>query len=123
MRLGTACGGRRGPMARSLGPHQPLESGASQHNVTLVDRGVGGRWEDLDGSHICLLKGGGLPKFLSGELLFTASDLVDRTHHWALNMGTPYKDLHGKEATLQHLRFIGSRCFWAHRNVHQEAGR
>ena len=48
--------------------------------------------------------------------MFTAAYLANRTPHSALNMATSYKDLHGKEATLQHLRTIGSRAF-----VHIEA--
>ena len=43
--------------------------------------------------------------------MFTAAYLANRTPHSALNMGTPYKALHGKDATLQHLRTIGSRAF------------
>ena len=58
--------------------------------------------------------------------MFTAAYLANRTPHSALNMATSYKDLHGKEATLQHLRTIGSRAFVhieAHtKNAHQEAG-
>lgn len=65
----------------------------------------------LAGITRCLLADSGLPKFLWGELMFTAAYLANRTPHSALNMGTPYKALHGKEATLQHLRTIGSRAF------------
>ena len=43
--------------------------------------------------------------------MFTAPYLANRTPHSALNMGTPYKTLRGKEATLQHLRTIGARAF------------
>ena len=43
--------------------------------------------------------------------MFTAAYLANRTPHSALNMGTPYKTLRGKEATLQHLRTIGARAF------------
>ena len=43
--------------------------------------------------------------------MFTAEYLANRAPRSALNMVTPYKPLHGKEATLQHLRTIGSRAF------------
>ncbi|CAN0496063.1 unnamed protein product, partial [Scytosiphon promiscuus] len=53
----------------------------------------------------CLLANSELPKQLWGELLLNA------TPYWVLNMGTPYKAVHGKEATLHHLRAFGSRPF------------
>ena len=65
----------------------------------------------LAGITRCLLVDSGLSKFLWGELMFTAPYLANRTPHSALNMGTPYKALRGKEATLQHLKTIGSRAF------------
>ena len=43
--------------------------------------------------------------------MFTAEYLANRAPRSALNMVTPYKPLHGKEATLQHLKTIGSRAF------------
>ena len=61
------------------------------------------------GITICLPKDSGLPKLLPGELVFTAAYLASRTPHSALNMGTPYEGLYGKEATLQHLRTIDCR--------------
>lgn len=59
----------------------------------------------------CLLADSGVSKFLWRELMFTAAYLANRTPHSALNIETPYKALYGKEATLQHLRTIGSRAF------------
>ena len=50
------------------------------------------------------------PKFLGGELMFPAY-LANRTPRSAPNRGTLYKALHGKEATLQHLKTIGSGAF------------
>ena len=45
----------------------------------------------------CLLVDSGLPHFLWGELLLTASYLCNRAPHSALNHETPYKNLHGKD--------------------------
>ena len=61
------------------------------------------------------------PKIRWGELMFTAAYLANRTPHLALNMGTPHKDVDGKEATLQpqDSRLQGFRT---HRKAHQEAG-
>lgn len=69
----------------------------------------------------CLLAGSVLPKFVWGELIFSAAYLARRAPHSALNMGTLYKAVHGKKATPkpQDHRLQGFR---AHRNVHQEAG-
>lgn len=63
----------------------------------------------------CLLADSGLPKFLWGELMQTAVYLSNRSPHAALNNGTPYKALYGKDAYLGHLRVVGARAF-----VHQE---
>ena len=38
-----------------------------------------------------------------------AAYLKNKTPHSALKMGTPFKMLHGEEADLSHLRFIGAR--------------
>ena len=62
----------------------------------------------------CLLADSGLPKFLWGELMQTAVFLSNRSPHAALNNGTPYKALYGKDAYLGHLRVIGSRAFVHH---------
>ena len=63
----------------------------------------------------CLLADSTLPNFLRGELMHTAFFLSSRTTHAALQNGTPYKALYGKDAYLGHLRVIGSRAF-----VHEE---
>ena len=47
----------------------------------------------------------------------TAVYLSNRTPHAALQNGTPYKALYGKDAYLGHLRVIGSRAF-VHEEVH-----
>ena len=55
------------------------------------------------------------------KLLFATAYITNRTPHSALIMGAQY-GLHGMEATLQHLRPIGSR---ASKNIEtrtQEAG-
>ena len=44
----------------------------------------------------------------------TAVFLSNRSPHAALNNGTPYKALYGKDAYLGHLRGIGSRAFVHH---------
>ena len=44
-----------------------------------------------------------------GGLFMTSSYLKIRTPHKALKMETPFKMLHGEEADLSHLRFIGAR--------------
>ena len=54
----------------------------------------------LAGIPRCLLVDSGLPKFLWGGLNFTSAYLANRIPHLALNMGTPYRTLHGKEATI-----------------------
>ena len=56
-----------------------------------------------------------LPNFLWGELIKTAIYLSNWTPHAALQNGTPYKVLYGKDAYLGHLRVIRSRVF-----VHEE---
>ncbi|CAB1118025.1 unnamed protein product [Ectocarpus sp. CCAP 1310/34] len=63
----------------------------------------------------CLLADSTLPNFLWGELIQTAVYLSNRVPHAALQNGTPYKALYGKDAYLGHLRVIGSRAF-----VHEE---
>ena len=63
----------------------------------------------------CLFADSNLPKFLWGELLNTAVYLSNRSPHAALNNGTPYKALYGKDAFLGDLRVIGCRAF-----VHEE---
>ena len=42
--------------------------------------------------------------------MHTASYLSNRTPHAALQKGTPYKALYGKDAYLGHLRVIGARA-------------
>ena len=44
----------------------------------------------------------------------TAVFLSNRSPYAALNNGTPYKALYGKDAYLGHLRVIGSRAFMHH---------
>ena len=59
----------------------------------------------------CFLADSTLPNFLWGELMKTAVYLSNWTPHAALQNGTPYKALYGKDAYLGHLRVIGSRAF------------
>ncbi len=59
----------------------------------------------------CLLADSTLPPFLWGELMHTVVYLSNRTPHAALQNGTPYKALHGKDAYLGRLRAIWSRAF------------
>lgn len=65
----------------------------------------------LSGVVRCLLADSGLPHFLWGELMQTAVYLRNRVPHSALKNVTPYKTLHGKDASLGHLRAIGARAF------------
>ena len=65
----------------------------------------------------CFLADSTHPNFLWGELIKTAVSLSNRTPHAALQNGTPYKALYGKDAYLGHLRVIGSRAF-VHEGVH-----
>ena len=65
----------------------------------------------------CFLADSTLPNFLWGELMKTAVYLSNRTPHAALQNGTPYKALYGKDAYLGHLRVIGSQAF-VHEEVH-----
>ena len=59
----------------------------------------------------CMLADSGLPKFLWGELMFTAAFLGNRAPHSAIGMQSPYKTLHGREPDLRLLRVIGARAF------------
>ena len=56
-----------------------------------------------------------LPNFLWGELMKTTVYLRNRNTDAALQNGTPYKALYGKDGYLGHLRVIGSQAF-----VHEE---
>ena len=62
----------------------------------------------------CFLADSGLPNFLWGELWQTAVFLSNRSLHAALDNGTPYTALYGKDAYLGHLQVIGSRAFVHH---------
>ena len=59
----------------------------------------------------CMLVDSGLPPFLWGELMMTASYLCNRIPHSALEMETPYKMLYGKYGDLSYIRIIGARAF------------
>ena len=59
----------------------------------------------------CMLADSGLPKFLWGELMFTAAFLSNRAPYSAIGMQSPYKMLHGREPDLRLLRVIGARAF------------
>ena len=58
-----------------------------------------------------MLVDSGLPKFLWGELMFTAAFLGNRAPHAAIDMQSPYKMLNGTEPDLRRLRVIGARAF------------
>ena len=59
----------------------------------------------------CMLADSGLPKFLWGELMFTAAFLGNRAPHSAIGMQSPYKLLHGTEPDLRLVRVTGTRAF------------
>lgn len=59
----------------------------------------------------CLLKDGGFPQFLWGEILFTAAYINNSVPHTARRQKTPYRRLVGQEANLRHLRANGARAF------------
>ena len=59
----------------------------------------------------CMLADSGLPKFLWGELMFTAAFLGNRAPHSAVGMQSPYKMLHGTEPDLRLLQVNGARAF------------
>ena len=59
----------------------------------------------------CLLAYTGLPKYLWAELCATATYLVNRAPHSALNGDSPNMRLHGKFPKLSTLRVIGARAF------------
>ena len=65
----------------------------------------------------CFLADSTLLNFLWGELKKTAVYPSTRTPRTAVQNGTPYKALHGKDAYLGHLWVIGSRAF-VHEGVH-----
>ena len=91
-----------------------LEFGATN---TPSQNGVSERiGRTLSGMTRSLLLDSGLPNHLWGELTPTAAYLSNRSLHSALDMETPYKKLHGKEADLSLLEIIGARAF-----VHIEA--
>eukprot|EP00903_Cladosiphon_okamuranus_P015234 g14080.t1 len=85
-------------------PYTPQQIGANERAGRTVLNSVR-----------CMLADSTLPRFLWGELMQTAVYLSNRTPHAALQNGTPYKALYGKDAQLGHLRVIGSRAF-----VHEE---
>ena len=62
-----------------------------------------------------LLSDGGFPKSLRGKMLsqwlFLSTEHRNRAPHKALEMETPYKRMHGKDANLKMLRTIGARAF------------
>ena len=66
--------------------------------------------QTLCGMVRCMDVDGGLPPFLWGELMMTASYLCDRIPHSAHKMETPHKMLYGKDADFSHLRIIGERA-------------
>ncbi|CAM9664076.1 unnamed protein product, partial [Sphacelaria rigidula] len=59
----------------------------------------------------CMLSDSGLPHFLRGELMQTATYLINRVPHSALNDETPFKALYAKEAYVGHFRTVGARAF------------
>ena len=59
----------------------------------------------------CLMHGGQLPEYLWGELCCTAVHITNRLPHVHLNNETPYYRMFGKQASLRHLRVIGSSAF------------
>ena len=59
----------------------------------------------------CLLVDTGLPKYLWAELCATATYLINRAPHSALNGDSPYMRLYGKIPKLSALRVIGARAF------------
>lgn len=65
----------------------------------------------LTGMVRCIPTGSGLPKFLWGVRMQTATYLANRAPHAALKNVTPHKDFHNKEANIEHVRVIGMRAF------------
>ena len=59
----------------------------------------------------CMRIDSGLPPFLWRELMMATSYICNRILPSALNMETPYKKLHGKDADLSHLKIIGAKTF------------
>ncbi|CAB1119562.1 unnamed protein product [Ectocarpus sp. CCAP 1310/34] len=59
----------------------------------------------------CLMHGGKLPEFLWGELCCMTVHFTNRLPHVHLNHETPYYRMFGKQASLRHLRVIGSTAF------------
>ena len=59
----------------------------------------------------CMLADSGLPKFLWGEMMFTAAFLGNRAPYSAIGLQSPYKMLNGAEPDLCLLRVIGARAF------------
>ena len=59
----------------------------------------------------CLIKDGGFPLKLWGEMFFTAVYLTNRAPHSALGGATPFFKMYKKEADMTALRSIGARAF------------
>ena len=76
-----------------------------QNGVSERDGGT------LAGIARCFMIEGNFPKFMWGELLFTAAYIANRSPHSSLGGQTPYFKLHNKHADLSFLRAIGSRSF------------
>lgn len=59
----------------------------------------------------CLLQRAGLPNFLWGEVCCSAAYLINRLPHATLGNDTPFCKFFGDQASLSHLRAVGSRAF------------
>ena len=58
----------------------------------------------------CLLKDAGFPKYLWGEMFFTATYLANRMPHSVLQTQAPFTVLFGVQTKLDHLRSIAARA-------------
>ena len=59
----------------------------------------------------CLMDGANLPAFLWGEICCTAVHITNRLPHANLGNETPYYRMYGEQASLKHLRVIGSTAY------------
>ena len=70
--------------------------------------------QTLAGIVRCLLRDGGFPANMWGEMMLTAAYLANRRPHSALGGASPYFKQHGKIPDLSGLRAIGARSFVHH---------
>ena len=79
--------------------------------IPLNKTGSSARRSDADRDGSMFTLGRRVSEVPLGRNVLTAAFLVNSAPHKALEMETPYKHMHGKDANLRMLRTIGARAF------------